>query len=61
MPNLGFPELILILGIALLLFGANRIPEIARSMGSAVNEFKRALAGEPDAAKPAARRGRKSA
>ncbi len=60
MPNLGFPELILILGIALLLFGANRIPEIARSMGSAVNEFKRALSGEPEAAKPAARRGKKA-
>jgi sec-independent protein translocase protein TatA len=46
MPNLGFPELVLILGIALLLFGANRIPDIARSMGSAVNEFKKALAGD---------------
>lgn len=60
MANLGVPELILILGIALLLFGANRIPDIARSMGSAVNEFKKALAGEtPDAAPPARRKGRK--
>lgn len=57
--NLGVPELILILGIALLLFGANRIPDIARSMGSAVNEFKKALAGEtPEPAVPR-RKGRK--
>lgn len=60
MPNLGIPELILILGIALLLFGANRIPDIARSMGSAVNEFKKALSGDPEPARPAARRGRKA-
>lgn len=59
MPNLGFPELVLILFIGLLLFGAGRIPEIARAMGSAVSEFKKAMAGGPDDA-PKPRKRRKS-
>jgi TatA/E family protein of Tat protein translocase len=40
--NFGFWELVLILGIALLFFGARRIPEIARSLGKAMREFRRA-------------------
>ena len=44
--NLGAPELVLILLIALLLFGAGRLPEIARSLGKAIREFKRALKDE---------------
>ena len=39
---LGIRELIMILGVAMLLFGANKLPELARSMGSSVGEFKRA-------------------
>ncbi len=43
MPNwIGFPELILILLIVLLLFGANRLPEIARALGKSIREFKKA-------------------
>lgn len=57
MPNLGFPELLLILFIGLLLFGAGRIPEIARAMGSAVNEFKKGMTGGP--AEPPKRRSRR--
>ena len=38
--GLGFQELIVILLIALLLFGAKRLPGIARSLGKSVNEFK---------------------
>ena len=38
----GTTELIIILVIALLLFGAGRIPEIARSLGKSVKEFKKA-------------------
>lgn len=41
--NLGFPELLLILFIVLLLFGATRLPEIARSMGKAIHEFKKGV------------------
>jgi sec-independent protein translocase protein TatA len=39
---IGFPELILILVVALLLFGPDKIPEIARSLGKAAGEFKKA-------------------
>jgi sec-independent protein translocase protein TatA len=39
--NLGFPEILLILLVVLLLFGAKRIPEIAGSMGKGIREFKR--------------------
>jgi len=40
--GLGMWELIVIFGIVFLIFGATRIPEIAKSMGTAVKEFKKA-------------------
>jgi sec-independent protein translocase protein TatA len=40
--HLGFTELFLILVVVLLLFGARRIPEIARSLGRASQEYKKA-------------------
>ena len=41
--NLGFGEVLIILIIVLLLFGAKRIPEIAGSLGKGINSFKRNL------------------
>ena len=41
--NIGWPELVLILFICLLLFGAGRLPDIAKQMGKAVKEFKNSL------------------
>ncbi|HWL40197.1 MAG TPA: twin-arginine translocase TatA/TatE family subunit [Gemmatimonadaceae bacterium] len=41
MGNLGFPEILIIMVIILLLFGAKRIPEIAGSMGKGIREFKK--------------------
>lgn len=41
--NLGMPELLVILLIVLLIFGAARLPEIAKSMGKAIQEFKKAM------------------
>lgn len=41
--NFGFGEILIILVIVLLLFGAKRIPEIAGSLGKGITEFKRNL------------------
>lgn len=41
--NLGFGEILVILLIVLLLFGAKRIPEIAGSMGKGIREFKKSM------------------
>lgn len=41
--NIGAPELILILVILLLLFGARRLPEIGRSLGKSLGEFKKGM------------------
>lgn len=41
--NLGFTEILLILVVVLLLFGAKRLPEIGASMGRGIKEFKRNL------------------
>lgn len=62
LPNLGGPDLIIILLIILVLFGAKKLPELARGMGSAIKEFQKAKdeftdelhsAGKTDAAKTA--------
>ena len=42
MPNIGFWELVLILLIVLLVFGAAKLPEIGRALGKAMREFKKA-------------------
>lgn len=39
--GLGLPEILLILVIALLIFGAARLPEIGRALGKALSEFKK--------------------
>src|SRR5205085_1844656 len=42
MGNLGMPELMLILVLALLLFGPKKLPEIGKTVGKALGEFRRA-------------------
>lgn len=53
MPNwAGLPEILLIVGVIVLLFGAKKLPEVARSMGKARSEFKKGVEeGEAKAAK----------
>jgi sec-independent protein translocase protein TatA len=45
MPNVGAPELIIILVIALLVLGPKKLPEVGRSVGKGMREFKESLAG----------------
>ena len=41
--GLGYQELLLILVIVLILFGAQRLPDLAKSLGSSVKEFKKGV------------------
>lgn len=42
--GLGYQELLIIMVIVLILFGANRLPDLARSLGSSIKEFKKGAA-----------------
>jgi sec-independent protein translocase protein TatA len=42
MGSLGFPELIVILVIIIMIFGANRLPDIGRGIGKGIRNFKEA-------------------
>ncbi|MCX5657258.1 MAG: twin-arginine translocase TatA/TatE family subunit [Candidatus Omnitrophica bacterium] len=41
--GIGMPELVVILVILLVLFGASRLPQIARAMGKSIGEFKKGV------------------
>jgi sec-independent protein translocase protein TatA len=43
MGSIGVPEVLLVVGVIVVLFGAKRLPEIARSVGKAKGEFKKGL------------------
>ena len=53
METLGMPELLVILGVAVLLFGGKKIPEVAKGLGEGIRNFKTALKGEPEKAESA--------
>ena len=42
MPSLGLPELIIILVIALVVFGPKKLPDVGRALGNSIKEFKKA-------------------
>jgi TatA/E family protein of Tat protein translocase len=48
MPNIGPMEIVGLLLLALLLFGAKRLPEIGRSLGTGMREFKDSVSGKTD-------------
>ncbi len=50
MGNLGFSELMIILVVCLLVFGAKRLPEIGSSIGKGIREFKRSISDTTDEA-----------
>ena len=53
LPNLGLTEILILLLIVVLFFGAKRIPEIGASIGKGIKEFKRGLKDEPPTEPPA--------
>ena len=52
METLGAPELLIILLLALLFFGANKLPEIGKGLGSAIRGFKSGLRDDPEPLEP---------
>lgn len=54
--SIGLPELLVILGVAVLMFGGKKIPEVAKGLGEGIRNFKNALKAEneekPEEKKP---------
>lgn len=42
LPSVGLPELIVILVLALIIFGPGKLPDVGKAVGKALNEFKKA-------------------
>ena len=60
--GLGYQELLIILVIVLVLFGANRLPELAKSLGSSVKELKKGVSeAKAEDTTPASKDGDKKA
>lgn len=49
--GLGFPEMVVVLIIALVIFGPSRLPQLGESMGKAIRGFKEGLQDAPSEAK----------
>jgi sec-independent protein translocase protein TatA len=48
MPNIGLPEILIVLAIALIVFGPKRLPEMGRSLGRGMREFKDSITGKDE-------------
>jgi sec-independent protein translocase protein TatA len=46
--SVGWPQLLIVLLIVLVIFGAKRLPEVGRSLGSGMREFKDSITGKGD-------------
>lgn len=46
MGKIGLPELVIILAIVIIIFGANRLPQLGRGIGSAIKNFKEGMKDE---------------
>lgn len=53
--NIGLPEIAIVLVIALLVFGPKRLPELGKSLGNGIREFKGSISGENDDDEPKAK------
>ena len=54
MPSIGAPELIILLVVLLLVFGPKRLPEMGRSVGRGIREFKDSVSGNEPPEEPRA-------
>ena len=52
MPNIGLPEILIVLAIALIVFGPKRLPEMGRSLGRGIREFKDSVTGNDEDDEP---------
>jgi sec-independent protein translocase protein TatA len=48
MPRIGFPELVVVLLIVIVIFGANRLPGLGRGIGNAIKNFKDEMKDKDD-------------
>ena len=46
--GMGYTEIMMVAGVALLLFGGKRLPGVMRSVGRSINEFKAGIAQKPE-------------
>lgn len=53
MPEIGIPELLIILVIVLIIFGPGRLAGAGTALGQAIREFRHTIGGEPTETKPA--------
>jgi sec-independent protein translocase protein TatA len=60
MAGLGFPEMVVILIIALVIFGPNRLPALGEGLGKAIRGFKEGLQDKPDAVAKDSKEGTKA-
>ncbi len=58
--GLGMPELLIILVIVVIIFGANRLPQLGEGLGKAIRGFKKGIADSNEANKDSSKPGNKS-
>src|SRR4029078_2153725 len=50
--NIGLPEILVVLVIALIIFGPKRLPELGRSVGKGIREFRSSISGDDEGSEP---------
>ena len=48
MPNFGLPELLVILVIVIVIFGASRLPQLGRGLGEGIKNFRQGIKSDPE-------------